>query len=66
MSNNYFSKIFNLSVEQLEILYNIEMHKTLNDINTTHNKIFNDKKRKLKEEWLDNWKSYIDKGFSCL
>lgn len=64
MINNYFSKIFNLSVEQLEILYNIEMHKTLNDINTTHNKIFNDKKRKLKEEWLDNWKSYIDKGFS--
>ena len=58
-----------LTVEQAEILYNLEYFKTLNDINNT--KCFNAKYRMgsktiqhIKHEWLKEWKTYISKGFS--
>lgn len=53
-----------LTVEQTEILYNIEYHKTLNDIRTTKTPINSEEIKKLKQEWLEEWKEYITAGFS--
>ena len=53
-----------LTVEQTEILYNLEAYKTLNDIRTTKTLINNDGIKQLKQDWLDQWKEYIAKGFS--
>lgn len=47
---------FGLSLEQTEILYNLEYYKTLYD--------FSMKDNTLKKEWLDEWKTYITEGFS--
>ena len=55
---------FGLTVEQTEILYNLEMYKTINDINCTNLPIGKDKIRSLKMKWLDEWKSYMELGFS--
>ncbi len=49
---------FGLSVEQVEILYNIECQKTLNDIRNSIEPI-----KTLKKEWLAEWKLYMEKGF---
>lgn len=53
-----------LTVAQTEILYNIEFHKTLNDIQNTKLPINNEGIKLLKQDWLDEWKEYISKGFS--
>ncbi len=42
-----------LTVEQTEILYNLEYYKTLNDIKSTKLPINNDGVKQLKLEWLD-------------
>lgn len=63
--NNIYGRIeedmdigkFGLTLEQTEILYNLEMYKTLNDINTSGMKV------DLKEGWLEEWKHYIKDGF---
>jgi len=55
---------FGLTVEQTEILYNLEYYKTLNDIHATKMLVGNDGIKKLKKEWLDEWKEYITKGFT--
>lgn len=63
--NNIYERIgedmdigkFGLTLEQTEILFNLEMYKTLNDINTSSMKV------DLKEEWLEEWKHYIKCGF---
>lgn len=51
---------FKLTIDQIEILYNLEYYKTLNDIRNTKNEII----KRIKQEWLDEWKEYITKGFS--
>ena len=53
-----------LTVEQTEILYNLEFFKTVNDIRATKLPINNDGIKHLKQEWLDEWKEYISKGFA--
>lgn len=64
--NNIYNRIgdgmdigkFGLTLEQTEILYNIEMYKTVNDINS------GGKKADLKSQWLEEWKHYMEEGFS--
>lgn len=53
-----------LTVAQTEILYNLEYHKTLNDIQHTKLPINNEGVKQLKQEWLDEWKTYMTQGFS--
>ncbi|WP_029318891.1 hypothetical protein [Butyrivibrio sp. AE3004] len=54
---------FGLTLEQTEILYNLEYYKTLNDIEKTKVLINNEKVTELKTAWLDEWKSFITVGF---
>lgn len=56
-------KQLGLSLEQTEILYNIEYYKVLNDIESTNIPIGKEKVRKLKNEWLQEWKKLISDGF---
>lgn len=53
-----------LTIEQTEILYNLEYYKTLNDIEITAAPIGLDKFKSLKQTWLDEWKKYMESGFS--
>lgn len=52
-----------LSMEQTEILYNIEYYKVLNDIESTNIPIGKENIKKLKNEWLQEWKKNISDGF---
>jgi len=54
---------FSLNIEQTEILYNLEYYKTLNDISNTEQTKSNEKAIKLKNDWLDEWKEFITRGF---
>lgn len=64
--NNIYNRIgdgmdigkFGLTLEQTEILYNIEMYKAVNDVNR------GGKKADLKGQWLEEWKHYMEEGFS--
>ena len=53
-----------LTIEQTEILYNLEYYKTLNDIQNTKLPINNNGIKQLKQEWLDEWKKYMANGFA--
>lgn len=53
-----------LTIQQTEILYNLEHYKTLNDIDITAVPVGKEKFIFLKQEWLDEWKSYMESGFS--
>lgn len=53
-----------LTVEQTEILYNLEYYKTLNDIQATKQPINKDGIKNLKYEWLEEWKTFITGGFA--
>lgn len=55
---------FELTVEQIEILYNLEWHKTINDIEKTSLIVNNDKIVTLKNKWVSEWKEYMSTGFS--
>ena len=55
---------FGLTIEQTEILYNLEYYKTLNDIDATTAPIEKDKVMSLKREWLGEWQSYMQSGFA--
>ena len=55
---------FGLTLEQTEILYNLEFYKTLNDVQKTMLPINGWKIQQLKLEWLDQWKKFISSGFS--
>lgn len=51
---------FGLTLEQTELLYNLELQKTLHDVDE-------DKENSvaiLKKEWIDEWKKYISLGFA--
>ena len=52
-----------LSLEQTEILYNLEYYKTLNDIETTKIPITGDSVKELKTAWLKDWAKFISDGF---
>lgn len=53
-----------LTVAQTEILYNLEYHKTLHDIQNTKLLINNDGIQQLKQMWIDEWREYMTGGFS--
>ncbi len=53
-----------LTLEQTEILYNIEYYKTLNDINNTKKLMNSEGTMELKKQWLSEWKQYMTVGFS--
>lgn len=55
---------FGLTIAQTDILYNLEFYKTMNDIRATKLLINNEGIKRLKQDWLDEWKEYISKGFS--
>ena len=52
-----------LSLEQTEILYNLEYYKTLNDIETTNIPITGASVKGLKTTWLQEWSKFISDGF---
>ena len=54
---------FGLTMEQTEILYNLEYHKTLNDIHNTKVPIGSEKTKLLKRDWLEEWQKYMTAGF---
>ncbi len=53
-----------LTVDQTEILYNLEYHMVLNDIEATKLIIGSEGVKELKSEWLEEWKAYMTNGFS--
>jgi len=53
-----------LTIEQTEILYNLEYYKILHDVDNTKAPINNEAIRSLKRQWADEWKEYMTKGFS--
>lgn len=55
---------FGLSLEQTEILYNLELYKTINDMDCTVNPLVKGKIISLKSDWIDEWKEYMSLGFS--
>lgn len=55
---------FGLTLEQTEILYNLEYFKIMNDIEKTSNPIGKEQVKELKREWANEWKSYMSSGFS--
>ena len=52
-----------LSLEQTEILYNLEYYKTLNDIERTNIPITGESVKELKTAWLQEWSRFISDGF---
>lgn len=54
---------FGLSLEQTEILYNLEYYKTLNDIDNTSIPITGEAVKELKTAWLQEWSKFISDGF---
>ena len=52
-----------LSLEQTEILYNLEYYKTLNDIERTNIPIPGEGIKELKTAWLQEWSKFISDGF---
>lgn len=55
---------FGLTLEQTEILYNLELYKTIHDVNRTKVPMKRDKIVSLKSEWVEEWKQYMELGFS--
>lgn len=55
---------FGLTIEQTEILYNLEYHKTLNDIACTKMPIGSEGTKSLKKVWLEEWQTNMTAGFS--
>lgn len=54
---------FGLSLEQTEILYNLEYYKTLNDIERTNIPMVGEAIKELKKAWLQEWTKFISDGF---
>lgn len=52
-----------LSLEQTEILYNLEYYKTFNDIEMTKLPVTGEVIKELKSEWLKEWSKFISNGF---
>lgn len=58
------SEKLGLTLEQTEILFNLEYLVTLNDIQTTKVPIGGESVRGLKNQWLDEWKQSMTNGFA--
>lgn len=54
---------FGLTLEQTEILYNIEFFKALNDISKTVIPLGGERIVQLKNEWVNEWRDGMEKGF---
>ena len=52
-----------LSLEQTEMLYNLEYYKTFNDIEMTKLPVTGEVIKELKSEWLNEWSKFISNGF---
>lgn len=52
-----------LTLEETEILYNIEYYKTKNDIEKVKLPIGSEMIKALKQQWLDEWAEYMLEGF---
>lgn len=52
-----------LSLDQTEILYNLEYYKTLNDIEHTNIPVNGENIKELKTAWLQDWQKFISDGF---
>lgn len=55
---------FALTKDQVEILYNIECQKVLNDIAANRPLVNRGTVSDLKTTWLDEWKAFMELGFS--
>ncbi len=58
------SDSFGLTIEQTEILFNIEYQKTLHDIEITRGAKENSDSVMLKKKWINEWRHYMTEGFS--
>ena len=58
------SEKLGLTLEQTEILYNLEYLVTLNDIQTTKIPLGGESIRSLKHQWLDEWQQSMTAGFA--
>lgn len=58
------SEKLGLTLEQTEILYNLEYLVTLNDIQTTKVLIGGENVRGLKRQWLNEWQQNMTNGFA--
>ena len=58
------SEKLGLTLDQTEILYNLEYLVTLNDIQTTKIPLGGESIRSLKHQWLDEWQQSMTAGFS--
>lgn len=72
IDNNMYERVadkmefnkFGLTIEQTEILYNIQANKTWNDIQKTNTLIGKETIVDLKKKWLNEWKKFIEIGFA--
>lgn len=72
MNDNVYMRIgentnmdkFGLTVQQTEILYNLEYYKTVNDIEKTNAILNNESIKSHKKNWLSEWQQYMTAGFS--
>ena len=55
---------FGLTMEQTEILYNLEYQKTLHDIEATRMPLRQEEMQQKKKEWLQEWQQYMQAGFA--
>lgn len=55
---------FGLTMEQTEILYNLEYQKTLHDIEATRMPLRQEETQQKKKEWLQEWQQYMQAGFA--
>lgn len=55
---------FGLTEDQVELLYNIELQKTLNDLAPSSATDKASKSQELKSEWVKEWKYFMELGFS--
>lgn len=64
LGNDMNSDKLGLTLEQTEILYNLEYLTALNDIQATKMPVGEENIRALKQEWADEWKQTMSKGFA--
>lgn len=64
IGNEMSSEKLGLTLEQTEILYNLEYLVTLNDIQATKVPIGGENIRGLKRQWLDEWQQSMTNGFA--